>query len=38
MAHLGVDGDRLALRLTTGANAEGVHRDVVAPITAPGPV
>jgi hypothetical protein len=31
MADLEVDGDRLALRLTTKEHLEGMHRDVVVP-------
>jgi hypothetical protein len=31
MARLDIEGDALALRLTTGEQLEGMHRDVVVP-------
>jgi hypothetical protein len=34
MAHLEVDGDHLALRLTTEEHLEGMHRDIVVPKSA----
>jgi hypothetical protein len=34
MAHLEVDGDQLALRLTAEEHLEGMHRDVVVPMSA----
>ncbi len=34
MAHFEVDGDQLALRLTSEEHLEGMHRDVVVPRSA----